>query len=56
MHLFWRGKLQGRVWSPGADLKMPRKDGFDVLQRLRERKMARPKVIVLSTFSLPEDI
>jgi len=37
------------------DLKMPRVDGFDLLQRLRERAASRLPVIVLSGSSLMAD-
>jgi CheY-like chemotaxis protein len=38
------------------DLKMPRKDGFDVLQWLRSRGIENLIVVVLSGSFLPEDV
>jgi two-component system, NarL family, response regulator len=38
------------------DLRMPKKDGLQVISELTARKLARPRVIVMTTYESEEDI
>ncbi|HVU33622.1 MAG TPA: response regulator [Opitutaceae bacterium] len=48
---------QPRLWLMFLDLKMPRMDGFELLEWLQERRLLeRMTVIVLSTSDEPSDV